>query len=815
MPALEPRQPRAFLNGGGELARLIDAFDWAGTALGPLDSWPRSLRSPVALVLRSAVPMVMLWGPGGVMIYNDAYAAFAGARHPALLGSRVREGWPEVAAFHGNVMKVGFGGDTLAYRDQEMTLFRSGKAEQVWMNLDYSPLLDDDGKPAGVLSIVIETSGKVRAEQAMRTSEAQFRTFAQAMPNHVWASAPDGMLYWFNQQVYDYSGAGPGELDGQGWASMVHPDDVPAAAARWASALADGHAYETEFRLRRVDGQFRWHLARALPIRDEQGQVTRWIGTNTDIEEQKAASQALAHLNLTLEQQVAERTAERNRMWRLSTDIMLVADLHGRVISINPAGTTLLGWPEPELVGRNFIDLVHPDDLAGTLAEVGRLAEGATTFRFENRYRRNDGDYRVLSWTAVPDERFIHAVGRDVTADREAAQALQRTEAALVHAQKMESVGQLTGGVAHDFNNLLQVIAGNLQLLARDVAGQERAEQRVTNALAGVNRGAKLASQLLAFARRQPLAPKVVNIGRFVTGMEDMLRRSLGEAVEVETVVSGGLWNTFADPAQAENALLNLAINGRDAMNGVGKLTIELGNAHLDHSYVQQHPDVTAGQYVLLAVSDTGAGMSPEVVARAFEPFFTTKAEGKGTGLGLSMVYGFVKQSGGHLKIYSEPGQGTTVKLYLPRTLDAADILEAVDTTSFSGGTETILVAEDDDEVRNTVVELLSALGYRVLTARDAASALTVIESGAPIDLLFTDVVMPGPLRSPELARMARQRLPSLAVLFTSGYTENAIVHGGRLDPGVELLGKPYTHEALARKIRQLLGNRREPVAAP
>ena len=494
---------------------------------------------------------------------------------------------------------------------------------------------------------------------------------------------------------------------------------------------------------------------------------------------------------------------------------LLVADFERRITSINPAGTTLLGWAESELVGRSFIDLVHPEDLAGTLAELGRLAEGATTFRFENRYQCNDGGYRVLSWTAVPDERFIHAVGRDVTADREAAQALQRSEAALVHAQKMESVGQLTGGVAHNFNNLLQVIAGNLQLLAKDVAGQQRAEQRVTNALAGVNRGAKLASQLLAFARRQPLAPKVVNIGRVATGMEDMLRRSLGEGVEVETVVSGGLWNTFVDPVQVENALLNLAINGRDAMNGVGKLTIELGNAHLDDSYVQQHPDVTAGRYVLLAVSDTGAGMSPEVVARAFEPFFTTKAEGKGTGLGLSMVYGFVKQSGGHLKIYSEPGQGTTVKLYLPRPPEDADVLEAVDTRPFSGGTETILVAEDDDEVRSTVVELLSALGYRVLTAREAASALTVIESGARVDLLFTDVVMPGPLRSPELARMARQRLPSLAVLFTSGYTENAIVHGGRLDPGVELLGKPYTQEALARKIRQLLGNRGQPVPAP
>ena len=939
MTQVQPPKRRAFLDGGGELGRLIEEFDWTGTALGPIDLWPHCLRSAVALMLRSALPMVMRWGPQGVMIYNNGYSKFAGARHPTLLGSRVSEGWPEVADFSGNVMKVCLAGGTLSYRDQELTLFRSGRPEQVWMDLEYSPVLDDLGKPAGVIAIVIETTDKVRAQrrvagererlrqmfeqapgfvavltgpqhvfdmvnkayeqlvghrdvlgkpvrealpelegqgrfevldrvyatgeafsgtavpatlqrvpggpmeplsmdvvyqplrgddgmvngifvqgvdvterlsavQALRASEAQFRTFAQAMPNHVWASAPDGLLHWFNQQVYDYRGAEVGELDGQGWASMVHPDDVPAAAARWAGAVASGQAYETEFRLLRADGQYRWHLARALPIRDEQGKLTSWIGTNTDIEDQKKTAQALAHLNATLEQQVAERTADRNRMWRLSTDIMLVADFDARIVSVNPAWTTLLGWSETELTGQRFLDLVHPEDRPATEAELARLEQGATTFRFENRYRCKDGGWRTLSWTAVPDDRFLHSVGRDVTADREAAQALRRTEAALHQAQKMESVGQLTGGVAHDFNNLLQVIAGNLQLLAKDVAGQERAESRVANALAGVQRGAKLASQLLAFARRQPLEPKVVNIARFVSGMEDMLRRTLGESVEVETVVSGGLWNTFADLAQVENAVLNLAINARDAMAGVGKLTIELGNAHLDDAYVSRTPDATAGQYVMLAVSDTGAGMSPEVVARAFEPFFSTKAEGKGTGLGLSMVYGFAKQSGGHVKIYSEPGHGTTVKLYLPRTLNAVDVVETLDARPVTGGSETILVAEDDDEVRATVVEMLSELGYHVLKARDAASALTVIESGAPIDLLFTDVVMPGPLRSPELARKARERLPGLAVLFTSGYTEDAIVHGGRLDAGVELLGKPYTQEALARKVRYVLANR-------
>ena len=374
----------------------------------------------------------------------------------------------------------------------------------------------------------------------------------------------------------------------------------------------------------------------------------------------------------------------------------------------------------------------------------------------------------------------------------------------------MEAVGKLTGGIAHDFNNLLQVVGGNLQLLAKDVAGQAKPEQRVRNALAGVSRGAKLASQLLAFGRRQPLAPKVVNLGRLVRNLDELLRRALGEGIEIETVIGAGLWNTLVDPAQVENALLNLAINARDAMNGHGKLTIEAGNAALSDDYARAHDEVSPGQYVMLAVTDTGTGMTPEVKERAFEPFFTTKPEGQGTGLGLSMVYGFARQSNGHIKIYSELGQGTTIRLYLPRAVQPEDIAIDVDNGPVVGGTETVLVVEDDDEVRNTVVDLLTELGYHVLKARDAQSGLAIIESGMPIDVLFTDVVMPGPLRSPELARQARERLPEIAVLFTSGYTDNAIIHSGRIDPGVELLSKPYTREALARRLRHVLANRPE-----
>jgi PAS domain S-box-containing protein len=935
-----PARP-AFLNGGGKLGDIIADFDWSATSLGRIARWPEALKATMGMVLRSPVPIVTLWNPDGVMLYNDAYSIFAGGRHPHLLGSKVREGWPEVADFNDNVMKVVLAGGTLAYRDQELTLHRSGAPEQVWMNLDYSPVLDENGEPFGVIAIVVETTAKVRAErwlqgeqerlrrmfeqapgfmamvtgpshvfelanpayleltgrraivgqslrealpelagqgffelfdrvaasgevvggsaeavslrragdgelelkytdfvlqplkneagqvvgifiqgadvtdrvlaeQAVRASEAKFRLLAQAMPNQVWAAPADGHIDWFNDRAYQYSGARLGQLDGDGWLSLVHPDDASATSQRWAAAVAAGVTYETQYRIRRADGRYRWHLSRALPLFGDDGALQRWIGANTDIDDQKAGAEALEHLNTTLAQQVALRTAERDRMWRLSTDIMLVADFDTRIVAANPAMGQLLGWQDEDIVGLPFIALIHPDERDRALAEVAVLKQAPAAFRIELRYRRKDGAYVAMSWTGMSDESYIHAVGRDVSAEREAAAAMRRTELALQQAQKMETIGKLTGGVAHDFNNLLQVISGNLQLLTQDMAGNARAERRLVNAMAGVTRGAKLASYLLAFGRRQALEPKVVKIGRFVAGMEDMLRRSLGEEIEIETIVSGGLWNTFVDTAQVENALLNLSINARDAMDGVGRLTIEVGNAFLDEVYARTHAEVAPGQYVVLAVTDTGSGMTADVLAQAFEPFFSTKPEGKGTGLGLSMVYGFVKQSGGHVKIYSEIGHGTTVKLYLPRTHESEDIATTVENQAVEGGAETILVAEDDEEVRVTVVEMLSELGYQVLKANDAASALTVIESGMRIDLLFTDVVMPGPLRSPDLARKARERLPNLAVLFTSGYTENAIVHGGRLDAGVDLLGKPYTREALAQKIRQVLAAQKQ-----
>jgi PAS domain S-box-containing protein len=526
-----------------------------------------------------------------------------------------------------------------------------------------------------------------------------------------------------------------------------------------------------------------------------------------EIAERTKTQDALRDLNETLERRVIEAVADRDRLWELSEDLLVVAGLDGRLQRVSPSWSRLLGHNPSWLLTRSYLDLVHPDDIPAVREHLERLRANGAPVRHESRLRRIDHSWRWVAWTLSidPSTERIHGVGRDVTSDRETTEALRHAEEALRMAQKMEAIGKLTGGVAHDFNNLLQVIGGNLQLLAKDVAGSDKPEQRVRNALAGVARGANLASQLLAFGRRQPLAPKVVNLGRFVRGLDDMFRRALGDGIEIETIVSGGLWNTLVDPFQVENALLNLAINARDAMSGHGRLTIEAGNAALDDAYAKRNVDVIPGQYVMLAVTDTGSGMSPEVRERVFEPFFTTKPEGQGTGLGLSMVYGFVKQSGGHVKVYSEPDHGTTIRIYLPRVRQEEDLETNVDAGPAKGGTETILVVEDDEEVRTTVVELLSDLGYRVLRAKDAQSALAIVESGVPIDLLFTDVVMPGPLRSTELARKTRERLPAVAVLFTSGYTDNAIVHSGRLDEGIELLSKPYTHEALARKVRHVL----------
>jgi CheY-like chemotaxis protein len=380
-----------------------------------------------------------------------------------------------------------------------------------------------------------------------------------------------------------------------------------------------------------------------------------------------------------------------------------------------------------------------------------------------------------------------------------------------------EGIGQLTGGVAHDFNNLLTIIIGNIETLQRDIRDDgldvSRLQRAADNAMRGARRAEALTQRLLAFSRQQPLEPAAVDVGRLVTGMSDLLRRSLGEQIAVETVLAGGLWRAFADPNQLEVAILNLAVNARDAMPSGGKLTIETANIHLDEVYAAAQAEVLPGQYVLLAVSDTGVGMPPQVRAKAFDPFFTTKDIGQGTGLGLSQVYGFVKQSRGHVKIYSEVGEGTTVKLYLPRHHSETDETEEVVVQGATRGrrSETILVVEDDEDVRIYSTESLRELGYSVLEAPHARAALQVLEAHPDIAVIFSDIGLPGGMNGRQLGEEARKRNPSIKILFTTGYARNAIVHDGRLDPGVELLTKPFTQAALAAKLRDIIDARSVP----
>jgi signal transduction histidine kinase/CheY-like chemotaxis protein len=388
----------------------------------------------------------------------------------------------------------------------------------------------------------------------------------------------------------------------------------------------------------------------------------------------------------------------------------------------------------------------------------------------------------------------------------------EKAEEALRQAQKMEAIGQLTGGVAHDFNNILQVVLGNLgnveRHLQRGVDGDWRLLDRgVKAAIRASERAAVLTGQLLAFSRRQPLAPKPLDVNRLLGGMSDLLHRTLGERVEVETILGARLWQTLADANQLESAILNLAVNARDAMPEGGKLTLETANAFLDEAYAATEEDIRAGQFVVLAVSDTGTGMSPEVIAKAFDPFFTTKDIGLGTGLGLSQVYGFIKQSGGHAKIYSEIGEGTTIKLYLPRllTAGAADEAEPASRSALRGGAEVILVVEDEADVRGFVVDMLRELGYEIVEAGDGQTALAALDQRRDIQMLFTDVGLPGSFNGRQLADEASRRRPALKVLYTTGYARNAIVHQGRLDPGVELLSKPFTYAALAARVRAVL----------
>jgi PAS domain S-box-containing protein len=520
--------------------------------------------------------------------------------------------------------------------------------------------------------------------------------------------------------------------------------------------------------------------------------------------------QTTVELNATLEARVEERTAERDRLWRNTQDIQIVLDHEGLLKAVSPALENILGWKPDELVGRNMFDFVLSEDHHPTLVALDEARAGGLP-TVENRCRHRDGGHRWLSWVAAPEGDFIYASGRHVTKEKEQADALLLAQEALRQSQKMEAVGQLTGGIAHDFNNMLAVVIGSLDLMERKLDPQDQQLRRyIATANDAAQRAALLTQRLLAFSRQQPLKPEPVLVNSLVAGMSELIRGSISSEVRLETVLAAGIWHACVDRNQLESAILNLAVNARDAMPGGGRLTIETQNAHIDERYSAAHLDVPTGQYVLVAVSDTGTGMSREVLDKAFDPFFTTKGVGRGTGLGLSQVYGYIKQSAGHVKIYSEPGHGTTVKVYLPRFIskhEEVPVQEIAPALALGKALETVLVVEDEQAVREFCVEALSLLGYRVLEADGAEAALRLLDAHAEVALLFTDIVMPE-VNGARLAEEALRRRPGLQVLFTTGYTRNAVVHNGVLDAGVQMISKPYSVEGLAAKLREVLDSK-------
>jgi PAS domain S-box-containing protein len=577
---------------------------------------------------------------------------------------------------------------------------------------------------------------------------------------------------------------------------VVHPHDPP--IIRSGDASAKGTSGYSEMRIRRADtGEERW-VARRGEHRSDTVGGPRFIGVIYDITETKQTHEKLQELTRTLEARVEERTRERDRIWNRSLDLIGVLRRDGALRAVNPAWSHLLRHAEPDLLGRSLAEFVAPDDRPALLRALG--SETATG-QVDLRLRDADGAWRWLNWTFVPEGDALYATGRDVTERRQLEEQLRQS-------QKMEAVGQLTGGIAHDFNNMLTGIIAGLELARRrlEAGRKDDAFRFMDGATASAERAAALTHRLLAFSRRQTLDLQSVDIGALVLSTKDLLERTLGEGVALEVAASPDLWTARCDANQLESALLNLAINARDAMPNGGRLRLESANLSLNAPCASDPDPVAPGDYVVVSVKDSGVGMPDSVKAKVFDPFFTTKPIGKGTGLGLSMVYGFVRQSGGYVGIDSELGLGTTVRLYLPRNTHVAQGVDAPDAAGPAAGSsgESVLLVEDDAQVRMMVSSLLGDMGYRVREAIDAEAALAVLKSDETLHLLITDVGLPG-INGRQLAEIARQLRPAIPVLFVTGYAANASVRSEFLESGMRMISKPFSVHVLAAAVREAL----------
>ncbi len=806
------------------------------------------------------------------------------------------------------------------------------------------PQKDAAGNVVGINVVVEDVTERKRIERELRDKAEELEAVLDAVPAAVWlAHDPECRDVSSNQAGLDIlrvpSGANVSKTAAdqsavQHFRVLRDGAEIPPGELPLQTAAATGQEIRGfEETLAFDNGDIRHIYGNARPLFDPSGKPRGAVGAFVDVSEVVKAREANLRRHAELERLVAERTADRDRLWQLSTDLMLTVRFDGIIKSVNPAWTAMLGWTEHDLIGRSRFDLIHPDDHARTARAATILAEGATLQHFENRYQHKDGGYRWITWTAVAGDGVINSVGRDITAEKEKTDAMEvsvarmraifetsyqyqglmtpegilldanptslagiearledvvgkpfwetpwftgtpgippqvraavplvasgqtvrqeivvnlpagrrafdfamrpvfnatgdviaivpeaidlterrAAEEQLRQVQKMEAVGQLTGGIAHDFNNLLAGITGSLELLGMRLAqGRIKELDRYLVAAQGATRrAAALTHRLLAFSRRQVLDARPTDINRLVAGMEDLIRRTVGPEITIEVIAKDGIWGTRIDRNQLENALLNLCINARDAMPTGGRLTIATENRCFDERAAKDH-ELPPGQYVSLCVGDSGAGMTDEVKARAFDPFFTTKPVGEGTGLGLSMIYGFVRQSGGQARIYSDLGNGTKVCLYLPRHLAADDGAErSTDVSEMPRAEqgETVLVVDDEPIVRMLITEVLKDLGYNAIDVEDGAAGLEVLQSDGRIDLMVTDVGLPGGTNGRQLADAGRLLRPDLKVLFITGYGENAMLGDGPLEHGMHVLNKPFVFDTLASRIKAIMTGR-------
>ena len=932
----------SFPTAGGELAALIRQLDWARTSLGPLSAWPQSLKTVTDTLLRSPVPMVLLWGDDGIMIYNDAYSGFAGGRHPKLLGSKVRDGWAEVADFNDHVMKVGLRGGTLDFRDQELTLNRNGRPEQVWMNLAYSPILNEAGEPAGVIAIVVETTQRVIAERTLkdrendlarvqhiariggiavdlqngfdnggrspeyreihglspnavdthddwvkrihpedrdralhhflatvngsdarysseyrivrpsdgqlrwiaaeaqierdengqplrlvgahmditertlakellRESEERFRLIANSAPVPMWVSNLDGTRSFANQAYLDFLGQEYGKAIVFDWRKILHPDDQSRVVRESVAGEASLKPFVLEARYRRTDGVWRWMRSESQPRWDPQGKHIGFIGVAHDVTAAKQAESELRSLNETLEQRIRQRTsqleaneAQLRAIFETSNQYQGLLDLEGNVIYANKTSLAGIQAVAADVVGRPYWNSPWFSATPGAseaVASAFAAVRRGGSMRTEMLLCLPTGDrYFDFAMRPVFDQHGAVASvlpeAVDITDRRQAEEALRQS-------QKMEAVGQLTGGVAHDFNNLLTIIRSATDFLRRRDLAEDRRRRYIDAISDTVDRASKLTGQLLAFARRQPLAPQVFDVGLKVEGIAQLIRPLVGGRIQIGLEIRDPECFAMADVAQFETSLINLAVNSRDAMDGEGLISISIGRA--DAIPASGTSEKRNGKFIAVSVRDTGAGIAPDRLAAIFEPFYTTKEVGKGTGLGLSQALGFAKQSGGEIVVVSSIGEGATFTIYLPQAeapATYADIGAGNIEAAMSGRGHRILIVEDNEEVGRFSTELLQDMGYATRRADNARQALALIAADrSAFDLVFSDIIMPG-MNGVELATIIREQYPDIPVVLTSGYSS---VLAENAHQGFELIQKPYSVEALSRTLRKAI----------